>query len=270
MIKNLAIGGSSRILFFLALLMGLVCAALVGVYLSTLQSDGGVSGTGPSVPVVVAATGIPALTTVTTDMVRVENVPSSLALAGAFSDTESVVGKKTQIAIVPGQQLLVTNATDAQLAQEAYGPDAPLSLVIPAGKRAFAIYVSQVASVGGLARAGDNVDLILSGENANTEDPAQAGTACYVMQDIPVLAVGGTVALAGGANDTSSVASVDPNPDANAMTLAVTAQQAAQLAAAQISVNETSVGQQMWVSLRQFGDHEVAGGLPTCALSSGS
>jgi len=192
-----------------------------------------------------------------------------VALAGAFSDTELVVGKKTQVAIVPGQQMLTTNVTDAQLAQEAYGPDAPLSLVIPAGKRGFAIVVNNMSAAGGLVRAGDNVDVIMSGSDAESADPAQAVTSCYVMQDIRVLAVGGTVARA-GATDASGVASVDPNPEAKTMTLAVSPQQAAQLAVAQIGIDDSKVGRFLWVALRQFGDREVAGGLPTCALPLGS
>jgi pilus assembly protein CpaB len=269
MLKNLAIGGSNRTLFFLALLMGLVCAALVGVYLSTLQSDGGVSGTGPSVPVVIATTDIPALTTVTTDMVRVENVPSSLALAGVFSDTESVVGKKTQVAIVPGQQLLVTNATDAQLAQEAYGPDAPLSLVIPDGKRAYAVVMNDLSAVGGLGRAGDHVDVIMSGAGIEAGGNLNPGLSCYLVQDVQVLAVAGTVVRA-GATDASGVAGVDANPEAKTMTLAVSPQQAAQLAAAQIGIDDSKPGRFLWVALRQFGDHQVEAGLPTCTLPSGS
>jgi Flp pilus assembly protein CpaB len=256
MIKNIAAGGSNRTLLFLALLMGLLCAALVGVYLNNLEGGSG-GGSSSTVPVVVAATDIPALTTITSDMVTLSDVPEDMVLAGAFTDPGAVVGKKTQVAIVPGQQLLTTNAVDAALAQEAYGPDAPLSLIIPAGKRAYAIYVSKVASVGGLARAGDYVDLMLNADSAD----GTTSSACYVMQDVQVLAVGATVASA--APDASGVASVATNPDATTYSLAVTPEQALTLAATQRSVSDGSVGKQMWVVLRQFGDHGVAG-VPAC------
>lgn len=257
MIKNLAAGGSNRTLLFLALIMGLLCAALVGVYLSNLEGSGG-GGSSAKLPVVVAAADIPALTTITPEMVTVSDVPEDMVLAGAFTSIDSVVGKKAQVALVQGQQLLVTNAVDAALAQEAYGPDAPLSLIIPQGKRAYGVYVSKVASVGGLARAGDYIDLML---NAEAEE-GSSGNACSVMQDIQVLAVGGTVARA--SSDAAGVAAVDPNPDANTLSLAVTPEQALQLAAVQRSVSDGSVGRQMWVVLRQFGDHSVAN-VPACS-----
>lgn len=253
MIKNLAAGGSNRTLLFLALLMGLLCAALVGVYLSNLEGGSG-GGSSKTVPVVVAAIDVPALTTITPDMLSVRQIPEDLVLVGGFTDAANVVGKKTQISIVPGQQLLVTNAVDPALAQEAYGPDAPLSLIIPQGKRAFAIYVSQVASVGGLARAGDYVDLMLSLEAA---EGGSGANACYVMQNMQVLATGGTVTSA--SSDASGLNAVATNPEANTYTLAVTPDQALQLAAVQLSVSEGGVGRQMWVVLRPFGDHGVAG-----------
>jgi Flp pilus assembly protein CpaB len=255
MIKNLAIGGSNRTLLVLALLMGLLCAMLVGIYLSNLEGGSG-GGSSETTPVVVAAVDIPAQTTITPEMLSLTDVPIESALAGAFTDTAVVVGKKTQVAIVPGQQLLATNAVDAALAQEAYGPDAPLSLIIPEGKRAYAIYVSKVASVGGLARAGDYVDLMLSGDAAK-------GPACFVMQNIQVLAVGQTVARAG--SDASAVSAAAPNPEANTYTLAVSPGQAGQLATVQNTVSDNSVGTQMWVVLRQFGDHDSAN-VPACVI----
>jgi len=269
MIKNLAIGGSNRTLLFLALLMGLTCAALVGVYLSSLDTNGGTSGSLPSVPVVVASADIPALTTITSDMLTVKEMPADLVLAGSFPDTEAVVGKKTQVALVAGQQLLATNATDATLAQEAYGPDAPLSLVIPEGKRAYAVVMNDLSAVGGLGRAGDHVDVIMSGAGSEAGGSLDPGSSCFLVQDVQVLAVAGTVVRA-GATDASGVAAVDANPEAKTMSLAVTPGQAAQLAAAQISVDDSKVGRFLWVALRQFGDHQPASGIPTCSLPSGS
>jgi Flp pilus assembly protein CpaB len=104
---------------------------------------------------------------------------------------------------------------------------------------------------------------MLSGEAANPEG-GEGTNACYVMQDLQVLAVGQTVTSA--SNDASGVAAVSTNPDANTVTLAVTPDQAMRLAAVQGSVSDGSVGKQMWVVLRQFGDHGVAG-VPACPAS---
>jgi Flp pilus assembly protein CpaB len=264
MIKNLAIGGSNRGLLLLALLMGAVCAALVGVYLSGLESGGGSGETSATVPVVVAARDIPAQTLIAEDMLVVKDMPEDLALVGSFTQPADLVGLRTQIALVAGQQLQTTNASDATIAQEAFGPDAPLSLVIPAGKRAFAIYVSPVASVGGLARSGDYVDLMLSSATGEEGDASTAPT-CLAMQDIQVLAVGQTPLRPAAEGDPTGIDAVAANPQASTYTLAVTDQQAMQLAAAQEGVSESSVGQQLWVVLRPFGDHTPTNG-PACDL----
>jgi len=266
MIKNIAIGGSNKALLLLALLMGLVCAVLVGVYLSGLDSnESGGGAIGASVPVVVAAADIPAQTSITAEMVTVREVPADLVLAGSFAEVAPVLGKKTQVQIVAGQQILPTNAIDANAAQEVFGPDAPISLLIPEGKRAFAIYVSSVASVGGLARAGDHIDLLSTQEVTGSDGDNAAVNACVVLQDVQVLAIGATLLQTG--NDASAISGVNPNPDANTMTLAVTPEQVIQLAAIQRSVSDSSVGSQMWVSLRPYGDSSVAA-VPACSTAT--
>lgn len=265
MIKNLAIGSSNRGLLFLSLVLGMVFAVSLGIYLSSLDSESGSksSGSTATVPVVVASVDIPALTTLTPEMLTVKEVPADLVLAGAFSDLDTVVGKKTQAALVAGQQILPTNATDADVAQDLFGPDAPLSLVIPEGKVAFSILVSKVASVGGLARPGDHVDLLSSQEVSDSEGQSTTTSTCVLLQDVQILAIGDSLLRAGG--DTAAIASVGTNPDANTMTLAVTPDQAVALANAQGSVSGDGVGSQLWVSLRAYGDTNVATNVPACS-----
>jgi pilus assembly protein CpaB len=265
MIKNLAIGGSNRALLLIALLMGLVCAALVGVYLSGLDSDGGSSGSAATVPVVVTARDIPSQTLITEDMLTIKQVPADLALVGSYTEPADVVGLRTQVQMVTGQQLLNTNATSAEIAEQAFGSDAPLSVLLPAGKRAFAINVDPVASVGGLVRAGDYVDLMLSANAVEEGQALSSAPVCIVMQDIKVLAVGDTVTRASSDNDPSGVDAVGINTEAVTYSVAVTDQQALQLAAAQRGVDDNDVIQQMWVALRPFGDHGASSG-PSCDL----
>ncbi len=269
MIKNLAIGGSNRTML-LALVFGAICAVLVGVYLSGLNSDDSTGVSTSTVPVIVASQDIPAQTTITDAMLTVKEVPTDLVLTGSFTELTAVVGKRTQVQLVAGQQLLATNASDATDAVAQYGADAPLSLLIPEGKRGFAIYVSPVAAVGGLARAGDRVDVIVSETHTVSSDVGDVTTssACYAMQDIPVLATGDTLRKPVADGDSSGVAAVDPNLEAVAMTLAVSNQEAIQLAAAQQSVSDASVGKQLWVALRSFGDHSPNTDLPSCAIGS--
>jgi len=272
MIKNLSIGGSNRTMLLLALVFGAACAVLVGVYLSGLSSEDSSSVSTSTLPVIVASQDIPAQTTITDAMVTVKDVPTDFLLSGGFTDITQVVGKRTQAQLVSGQQLLATNAIDATDAVEQYGVDAPLSLLIPEGKRAFAIYVSPVAAVGGLARAGDRIDVIVSETHTVSGDTGDVttSTACYAMQDIQVLATGATLKKPAAEGDSTAIAGVDPNPESNAMTLAVTNSEAVQLAAVQQSVSDASVGRQLWVVLRSFGDHTPNANLPNCAIPTGS
>lgn len=272
MIKNLAIGGgSNKLLLMFALLLGLVCATLVGVYLSGLnsdESDGG-NATSATVPVIVAAQDIPALTTVTAEMVTVKSVPADLVLPGVFRASDDVVGQTTQVAIVTGEQVLPTKVTSTAGTISQLGQDSPLSQLIPQGYRAFSIYLSRTASVGGLARAGDHVDLLLSWDTgAFDENASSSGKACVVLQDVSVLAVGEFLSQTTSDGDVEGLAAVDPNGDAKQMTLAVTPQQSLQLAAFQKSVSDDSVGQQFWVALRPFSERGAVGDLPACTLNS--
>jgi pilus assembly protein CpaB len=266
MIKNLAIGGgSNRLLLTFALVLGLLCAILVGVYLSGLSSSDSTPTTTTTVPVVVALQDIPPLTVVTDTMLTVKNVPTDLGVLGAFTKPADVVGQTAQVQITAGEQVLPSKVTSAVSAATLYGNNAPLSLLVPTGARAFSIAVSQVASAGGLVRAGDYIDII-SGTSHATNAPGTTNiSSCYVLQDVEVLAVGGTLANPKSQTNATALAATLPDPAATVMTVAVTPQNAGVLAAAQGSPGTGSVGQQLWVSLRPFGEHgAAAGNLPAC------
>jgi pilus assembly protein CpaB len=269
MIKNLAIGGgSNRLLLIFALVLGLLCAILVGVYLSGLSSSDTTPTTTTTLPVVVAIQDIPPLAVVTDAMLTVKNVPTDLAVLGAFTKPADVVGQTAQGQITAGEQVLPSKVTSAVSAATLYGNNAPLSLLVPSGARAFSIAVSQVASAGGLVRAGDYIDIISSTSHTTNTDTATSTTSvssCYVLQDVQVLVVGGTLANPNSQTNAGTLAGTLPDPVATVMTVAVTPQNAGVLAAAQGSPGSGSVGQPLWVSLRPFGEHGPAtGNLPIC------
>jgi pilus assembly protein CpaB len=267
MTKNLAIGGrSNRLLLVSALILGLLCAVLVGVYLSGLESSSGSgSGAAATVPVVVATRNIPAATTVTAEMVAVKAIPADLALLGVFTETSAAVGQTTQVAILTGEQLVPNKVASAGTAIVQYGPTPPLSVIVPDGKRGFSIALSAVAAAGGLVRAGDYVDVLLSGASGSL-DPSGAITTstCYVLQNMQVLAVGATLSQTTSETDANGIAAVKPDGAASTMTLAVTPIEAVTLASAQESVSGDSVSRQLWVSLRKFSDHATAEDVPSC------
>jgi pilus assembly protein CpaB len=268
MIKNLAIGGNSnRTLLIFALVLGLLCAVLVGVYLSGQGgSDNSPTTVSATVPVVVAIQDIPPLTVVTDTMLTVKSVPSDVAVVGAFASPIDVVGQTSQVQITAGEQVLPSKVTSVLSAANLYGNNAPLSLLLPTGTRAFSIGVTEVADAGGLIRPGDHVDLISSANHATNSADVQTEptvTSCYVLQDVSVVAMGPTLAKPDSDTNAASLAATPPNPAEEVMTVAVTPLNAALLASAQKSPGE-SVGQQLWVSLRPFGERGAVADLPTC------
>lgn len=275
MIKNAAIrSGSNRGLLLLALVLGVVSAVLVGVFLSQSEKGGGGSLTGPSAPAVVAAQDIPALTRITEEMVTVREMPRDLILAGVFTTTDGIVGQVTQVPITAGEQLLTSKVSSTNMALAQFGDEAPLSFTIPEGKRAFSVAVSAAGAAGGLVRPGDFVDVILSGSIATTEEGEQQtlipSSACYVLQDIEVLAIGQSLKPVGTEGDPSGIASAGANAEAATATLAVTPEQAWRLAAAQEGVSGGGVGNPLWIALRPFGERGESGGIPVCDVKVGS
>jgi pilus assembly protein CpaB len=196
-------------------------------------------------------------------MLTVKELPRDLVLTGTFTSFDQAVGQTTKVQIVAGEQVMPTKVTSAASAITTFGETAPLSLVIPQGKRAFSIFLSPVAAAGGLSRPGDRVDILLS-----TAGDGSAGDACYILQDVEVLAVGETLKRTASEGDTSGIAAAGVNSAANSMTLAVTPGEARQLAAYQKTVDDADVGQQLWVSLRPFGERGATGDTPACTASS--
>ena len=271
MIKNLAIGaGSNRTMLLLALVLGVLSAVLIGVYLSSVDNGGGTSSGGATVPVVVAAHDIAAGTRITDDMVSVKNIAADAVLTYAFQTTKSVVGQVTQVPLVSGEQIVPAKVTATGEALAQFGANPPLSLVVPTGMRAFSIYVSQVGAVGGLLRAGDHIDVILSSTVKSPDVQTNTSTACYIGQNIEVLAVAQSIKTAAAKGEAGALASSSTDPAATTATLAVTPDQAWWLAAAQANVTQNGVGRQLWVSLRPFGDKAQAGAVPVCHLTPGS
>jgi pilus assembly protein CpaB len=273
MIKNLAIGsGSNRTLLLLALLLGLVSAVLIGVYLSNLEGDDSTPAATATAPVVVAAQDIPALTRITPEMLTVKSVPVDLAVATAFKDVDDAVGQLAQSQIAAGEQITQARLTSPGTSQEAFGEDRPLSLTIAEGMRGFTVAVSSMAAAGGLVRPGDHVDLILSSDPVTTPEQGTltSGSACYVMQNITVLAMDAQVTQTTDESTAAGIAATDLAPDASRATVQVTPEQAWQLAAVQKAVSGGGVEKQLWVSLRPFGDTTVSTDLPTCQTIPGS
>lgn len=166
---------SSRGLLAVALLLSFATAALVYHLLSSsLQKQA------PSVgeAVVTAKLDIPAKTRITAEMIQESKMPAEYIQAGAMRELGKVVGLMTREAIVAGEQVL-----SPRLLLE--GKQVGLPGVIPAGKRALTVAVTDVTGVSGLLKAGDYVDVIVTFDQQVVGDHVSQ----MFLQNLLVLAV---------------------------------------------------------------------------------
>jgi Flp pilus assembly protein CpaB len=112
------------------------------------------------------------------------------------------------------------------------------------------------------------VDLLISGELTDVPEVSSLtpSTACYVLQNVEILALDSTLKRTASGSDAAGIAAVDTNTEASRATLAVTPSQVWQLAAVQGNVSGGGVDRQLWLSLRPFGDSAAIGGIPTCSV----
>ena len=210
-IQELTLARGNRGLLLLAVLSGLVAAALVFVALA--RNDGGdetVSPATATAKVVVAGRDIAVGSEVTADMLKVVDVPESLLVKGAFASAAPVVGEVTRVALAEGEQI-----TPSKVGAAAAGKG--LGSVVPKGKRAVAIRVEEATAVGGLLLPGDRVDVVAAFQEGETPVVVQT-----VLQDIEVLAVAQeaqrpvpvtTENEGGGTTKDLAVAILNLNPD---------------------------------------------------------
>ena len=285
MIKNQALGGrTNRALILLGLFLGLVSAALVVVYLSKANDEGGgkVSG-GPGTAVVVASQNITAGTRVTADMVTLKEISTDAILPDVFLKTDDVVGQVTRVPLVAGEQVIPNKVT-------ATGPEIvdvenpPLSYVVPEGMRAVSVQVSSLIGASGLIRPGDYVDVILTVKIESQEGgggaPLRDQIARTVLQNALVLSIDQAVTKPVPDADEGAPASSEQGTDANAeastVTLGVAPVHGEVLTAAEAC--GSNFDGRLALALRPFGESEAVGSRavwaadgapPTCAAMLG-
>src|SRR5438093_13199846 len=99
--------------------------------------------------VVVAATEMPAGTTVTVEMVKTIPYLKTSVPPGSFSSPEQVSGKVLKMAAITGEPLL-----EARL-----GEKAGLTVLLTPGQRAMAVRVDEIIGVSGYIAPNDQVDV---------------------------------------------------------------------------------------------------------------
>lgn len=191
-------------LIVVPLTVGLGVTALVAAYVR-----GAVPAAAPvaTVPVVVAAAGVPAKTELTRELVVLRPVARELVPPGAASRVDAVVGRVTTVPLARGEVVL-----ESKLASR----DRPAGLAyrIPDGLRALTIAVSEVVGVAGFPQPGDAVDILAS----FSEEVAGAAKTQLLLENVAILAVGQETAVRGD--------QPAPAGTLTSVTLAVTPEQA--------------------------------------------
>lgn len=245
MVRNGVMGRQgSRIALAIGILLGLVTAALVFIYLSQQGEETSISS--PLRPVVVAKDGIAAGTRLTADLLTVRQVPADLALAGSFQGVQPLVGQVTRFPTAAGEQVLNSDIASASVLPGVKSGDVPLSFIVPPGKRAMSVAVSEVIGAGGLIRPGDFVDVIgifdvvfygIKPDNPVSKEEVDKYLVTTVLQNVEVLAVAQQleeVASIGGKEGKEGeqrlpLSRPKPDPKAATITLAVTPEEAQRL-----------------------------------------
>ncbi len=132
--------------------------------------------------VVVAATEIPAGTTIAVDMVKTIPYLKTSLPPGSFSSPQEVSGKVLQTTAVAGEPLL----------ESRLGEKAGLTVLLTPGQRAMAVKVDEIIGVSGFIAPNDRVDVIANITPLNGD--AQDGQISkIVLQNKRVLSVAQTV-----------------------------------------------------------------------------
>jgi pilus assembly protein CpaB len=103
--------------------------------------------------VLIAATNIPAGTTIDGTMMRFDTVPERYVQPKAVNSEALVVGKRAIADIFAGEQIMSSKLTILV-------KDASVAMRTPQGKRAITITIPALSAVGGKIKMGDYVDII--------------------------------------------------------------------------------------------------------------
>jgi pilus assembly protein CpaB len=173
-------------IFFLALLIGILSAAMVYRYLRAQQLElerARESAQGVAVDVVVANEVIPIGSRITEQQVHVVSWPTDARPDGSFTTTAEVAGKIARVTIQKNQPV-----DGAYLTSDAAGL---LPLIIEEGMRAMSVKVDNVTGVSGFITPNSRVDVLVSGNVENGGEGQQRSK--IVLQNIKVLAIGTTI-----------------------------------------------------------------------------
>ena len=214
-----------RYTFVFYVAVGIAAIATFGVYrvLENTKASSRIA----TRPLVVAAKNLSEGTAIDRTALSVREWPVATIPAGAFSSTDSLIGRVTRVAIFEGEALV-----PGRLAPSGTGPG--IEVKITPGKRAMGVRINDVAGVSGLIQPNSRVDVLV---NIRSNDASGRQISKLFMENMRVLSVG-----------TSTERDAEGKPiQATTAALEVTPAEAERLA---VAVNQGSIQ----LVLRGYGD----------------
>ena len=177
--------GRNQIVLIIAVFLGLMAVFLANTYLNSAQDrQESLAEAGRMTRVVVASQELTFGALIGGQNIRLVNWPASSVPAGAFSSIEDVT-RVNRVALRPiavGEPLLSSRVSGAN-------GRATLSALLPEGKVAVAVPISDVGGVGGFVRPGDSVDVLLTRQIPGPGAAAEDKMTDVVLEAVQVLGV---------------------------------------------------------------------------------
>lgn len=167
---------------FMAVFSGLIFGLSIFYYLKTVQNSTALD----LKPLVVAAADIPARTILQTGQLEIKEVPAQGYPQGGSSSIEELADKILLVNVKKGDTLLSPMLEASYTSESAPG----FSFTVPEGKRAMAIPVSQIGSVGYKVKPGDHVDILVTMDIRDQQSSNTASITSLAAQDVLVLHTG--------------------------------------------------------------------------------
>lgn len=180
------------------LVLGAGClAAAVVLTAAALRAPRSAAAAPPTVPVVVAARAVPAMSPLAPADVVVRRFPAALAPSGALRGVDALKGAWTLVPLAPGAPVLA-----AEVARP--GRDPLVDALLAPHEQAVGVSLAAAAAAGGFVTPGSRVNLYAVSAQRSTE----------IAAGVRVLAVNGSLVPAagppGGATELLTLAVPDP------------------------------------------------------------
>jgi pilus assembly protein CpaB len=163
---------NNRSILIFSLVFGILTFLITTFYLSNVAKEQKVKN--ELIAVVVAKVNIPVKTVLIKENLEIVKLPRQYVLAGAHANLEEIIGKVAAVPFMIGEQIIDRKIS---LRNRQMG----LAVIIPKNKRAVSVEVDASASIAGLIKPGDMVDIVCTLQELNRT--------VTILQNIQVLAI---------------------------------------------------------------------------------